>query len=191
MEQFVLASASPRRRELLLQIGLPFSVIPSQVEEVFENGKSPEELSILLAKKKAQAVVSTLPENFWVLGVDTFIWHKDQFIGKPKDREEARRMLKAFSGSTHKVISGLALVHKRNRWITDYSCTMVTFRDLTEKELEWYLDTEEWAGVAGAYRIQEKAACFINQIDGSFSNVMGLPIHTFYDMLRRSNYPFP
>ena len=146
---------------------------------------------MLLAKKKAQAVVSTLPQNFWVLGVDTFIWHKNQFIGKPRDREEARGMLKIFSGSTHQVISGLALVHKKNRWITDYACTMVTFRDLTDKEIDWYLDTEEWVGVAGAYRIQEKAACFINHLDGSFSNVMGLPIHTFYDMLRHCNYPFP
>lgn len=191
MERLVLASASQRRREILLQMGLSFSVIPAEVDESFIIGADPRDESLRLAEKKARAVALALPDKVYVLGADTFIVFKGKWIGKPANREEAGEMLKAFSGRTHRVVTGLALLCGKKPPLLDYAVTDVTFRQLSEREIDWYLNTEEWAGVAGAYRIQEQGACFITSLTGSYSNVMGLPIHTFYGMLLNINFPFP
>ena len=193
MDTIILASGSPRRQEILKQMGLEFTVSPQDVDESFAGMTAEQEAERLAADKVRSCICSSGDDN-WILGADTFIVHEGNFIGKPENRDEAREMLEAFSGRTHEVITGLALnVPGRNpgdRLLTTSCRTLVTFSPLSADEIEWYLDTGEWRGVAAAYRIQEKAAVFIESISGSWSNVMGLPINTFYGMLRANNFNF-
>ncbi len=189
-ERLVLASASPRRRELLTQMGLAFTVIPSRADETLDHGRDPGELACEIAERKMADVAARVPEGVWVLGADTFIVFRGRFMGKPRDRGEARLMLSSLSGNTHQVITGLALRDGSSGVTTAYETTDVTFRPLSPAEIDWYLSTGEWEDVAAAYRIQERGACLVSSITGSPSNVVGLPIHRFYGMLRDTNYPF-
>lgn len=186
MDTLILASASPRRQEILKQMGLVFTIQPQDVDETFK-GLAADTEAIRLAKMKVSAC---LEPGKWILGADTFIVYKNNFIGKPSVRADAYRMIKELSGNTHTVITGLALHIPSGKIQTAACLTEVTFATMSSAEIEWYLDQNEWQGAAAAYRVQQKGAMFIESISGSYSNVMGLPINAFYGMLSTNNYNF-
>ena len=192
MEKIHLVSGSPRRQILLKQMGIPFFVSPVDTEEYMDPALPPEVLASSIAEEKLNEFLSNQPENLlWAIAADTFIYHEGRTIGKPDDENDAYMMLKKFSGKKHQVYSGIALYNRKaDKIITDIDITDVTFRNLTENEIQWYLDTEEWKDAAGAYKIQEKGECLIKGINGSYSCVMGLPIALFYGMLTKLNYKF-
>jgi septum formation protein len=193
MEPIVLASGSLRRQEYFRLLGLPFSIITSQIEEILSPELNPEKQAEKLAADKVQAVIKLLEGRIpqWIVGADTLISIDGDILGKPKDREDAKKMLLRFANRPHEVITSIALYSGKVKSISSKTVkTMVTFAEITENELEWYLNTGEWQGVAGAYKIQGLASCFISKIDGSYINVVGLPIHEFYLMLKENNYPF-
>jgi septum formation protein len=127
----------------------------------------------------------------WIFGADTVVSLKSKFFGKPANRDEAKKMLNMLSGKEHEVVTSIGLYNGREGRIDcrGVSCK-VSFAPLAQKEIEWYLDTSEWQGVAGGYRIQNLASCFITSIKGSPSAVVGLPLHDFYVMLRDNGYPY-
>jgi septum formation protein len=193
MNAIVLASASPRRKELLTRLGLKIIVCAAGIDESFPAGR--EDFEILcghLARRKIEAVLEK-PEargRRWFLGADTIVLLGRKVIGKPKDRSQAREFLARLQGHTHTVVTGLCL-HDRRRGLFRLAAetSLVRFSKMSKAEIDWYLDTGEWKGVAGAYRIQGKGACFIQYIKGDYTNVMGLPICLVYDILQETNYP--
>jgi septum formation protein len=193
MESIILASGSRRRQEYFKMLGLPFSIMPVDIDENQSAQTNPLKLTAELAEKKVQKVIEVMKDRlpYWICGADTVIATENKIFGKPQDREEAVRMLKKLSGKQHKVITSMALYNGRKKEIDcrSVSCS-VSFALLTDAEIEWYLDTNEWQGVAGAYRIQGLAACFITRINGSPSAVAGLPLYDFYVMLRDNGYPY-
>jgi septum formation protein len=127
----------------------------------------------------------------WVLGADTVVEAEGKILGKPSGPEEAQSMLRLLSGRVHRVYSGIALlVEKGKQMEQEVVCTEVKFRQMSSDEVRFYLDTGEWAGAAGAYRIQESGAFFVEWIHGSYSNVVGLPLEAFYGILVRNGYQF-
>ena len=192
MKPIVLASASPRRRVLLEHLQIPFTVYPVEIDENFSS-LPPEEDARRLAREKIEALLCKAPETAskWILGADTIVVSGEEKIGKPASLEEAERILTCLSGEQHQVITGIALYapDKAGSIITAHAVTVIRFKHLDATERAWYLSTGEWQGAAGGYRIQERGGFFVESISGSYSNVMGLPIHTFYGMLRSSNYP--
>ncbi len=192
MKPIILASASPRRQALLEHLHIPFTVYPVEIDEHFSS-LSPEEDARRLAKEKTGALLCRAPEtaSTWILGADTIVVLDEEKIGKPASLEEAERILNCLSGKQHHVITGLALYAPGNAGsiITAHTVTVIRFKHLDAGERAWYLSTGEWQGAAGGYRIQERGGFFVESISGSYSNVMGLPIHTFYGMLRSLNYP--
>ncbi|MDR2901091.1 MAG: Maf family protein [Treponema sp.] len=193
MEPIILASGSLRRQEYLRLLGLPFSIMPSHIEESLVPGLNPEEQAEKLAADKVRAVMETLKSQLpqWILGADTLISIDGEILGKPIDREDARQMLLRYSNRSHEVITSMSLYNGKTKTISSKTVkTIVTFAEIAENELEWYLNTGEWQGAAGSYKIQGLASCFVSKIDGSFSNVVGLPIHDFYGMLKENDYPY-
>ena len=192
MEPIILASASPRRQEILSNLNIPFKIIFPDVDETLPEDISLENAPEYFATKKVQSVIKMFPPEQtlpWILGADTAIIYKNKLYGKPENAAEAEEFLKVFSGYTHQVISALALFNgKLNYLDTRVSVNQVTFKKLTDKEIQWYLDTDEWHGVAGGYRVQGKAQLFINNIKGSFSSIMGLSISDFYEIMQAHNY---
>lgn len=192
MENIILASSSPRRQEILKMMRIPFQVIAPNLDESLYTAKSPLELPEVLAKAKVQAVVRTLPPKQvipWVLGVDTLVVMNQKIYGKPKDPDEALTFLKELQGQTHQVVTSLALYNGRTHIATmSTSIAKVTFAPMSDEEIEWYLDTGDWHGAAGGYRIQGLAACFVTKIEGTSSCVVGLPIFELYDMLKKQGY---
>ncbi len=193
MEPIILASGSLRRQEYFRLLGLPFSIMPSRLEETHIPGLSPEEQSEKLAVDKIHAIIEMLQGRVpqWIVGADTLISMDGVIMGKPKDREDARQMLLKYSNKSHQVITSIALYNGRVKTIATKTVkSTVKFAGISEEEVEWYLNTGEWQGVAGSYKVQGLAACFISEIHGSFSSVVGLPIHEFYVMLRENGYPY-
>lgn len=195
MEPIILASSSPRRQEILKFLNIPFIVNPADIDETIPDDIKPEEAAEFLAARKIDAVARKIPaenEIGWILAADTIILHKNKIFGKPKNQDEAREFLNSLQGTTHKVITGIALFNGTAHYMTTRtSVNKVTFAAMSEEdEIESYLETSEWHGAAGAYRIQGKASCFIKKIEGTESSVMGLPIFELYDMLKEQNYKF-
>lgn len=193
MEPIILASSSPRRQEILKMLNIPFQVIMPNVDETLASScLEVEEIPELLAREKVSAVIHALPagqEIPWVLGTDTVVVYDGQIYGKPQNHEEAFSYLKKFSGKSHYVITSIVLYNgKTHTFSTRKNKTKVTFTKLTDQEIQWYVDTGEWHGVAGGYRIQSLASCFIEKIDGSYSSVVGLPIFELYDILNEQGY---
>jgi len=193
MEPVILASGSPRRQEYFKLMGIPFSILPALIDESQITQKDPRKLTAELAVLKVEKVIEVMKARLpkWICGADTVIATDSNIFGKPSDRDEAAKMLKKLSGKQHKVVTSVAL-YNGNQKKTDCRsavCT-VNFATLTNEEIEWYLNTNEWQGVAGAYRIQGLAGCFITQIKGSPSTVAGLPLPEFYVMLRDNGYPY-
>ena len=177
MEPIILASASPRRRELLSQAGIPFEVLPGNVEEDLARlGGSPAEKAMQLACEKAGSVADGCAKGL-VLGADTIVVVDGSIFGKPSDEADARRMLKELSGREHSVITGLALIDTRSgESRTCYEETTVRFARLADNEIDAYIRTGEPFDKAGAYAVQGRGALLVEGIEGCYSNVVGLPL---------------
>ncbi len=172
----ILASASPRRRELLAQLGVPFDVLVASVTEHEDETTDPETMVAHNAALKADWVASRHPES-WVLGADTTVFLDSLVLNKPRDLDDARAMLRRLSGRTHTVFTGLALRHvRRGVRIDDGATSRVTFRDLDDGVIECYLQIVNPLDKAGAYGIQEGRELIIDHWEGSFTNIMGLPM---------------
>ncbi len=183
----ILASASPRRSELLTSAGFEFEVMPANVAEDHDGSEPPAPLVERLAQAKASDVAGRLEANAEavVLGADTIVVLGGKILGKPVSEDDARRMLTALSGREHEVVTGVALVAAGGgRTVTAHDVTRVVFRALTEPEIENYVRGGEPMDKAGAYAIQGIASRFVTRIEGSYSNVMGLPVELVDRMLR-------
>jgi septum formation protein len=184
--KFILASASPRRRELLASIGLEFDVMPSHVPEVHREGEAPEEYVARLSRDKAHALASEHPSR-WVIAADTTVLLGDQLLEKPADAEDAKRMLATIAGQTHIVYTGITLENAEREYRdTRVAESEVRMLPLSPREIEWYVATGEPLDKAGAYAVQGIGAMFIDSIHGSYTNVVGLPLATLFQMLRRA-----
>lgn len=182
IDKVILASGSPRRRELLKQIGVAYTVVPSTFVEQPYN-EDPKELVKANALGKARQVAAN-EERGIVLGADTIVVLGSSILGKPKDRRDAESMLRALSGQWHEVVTGIALVNAMNGdAVADTVTTQVHMRPITHEELLGYLDTEEPYDKAGAYGIQGLAAKFIDRIEGCYFNVVGLPLSHVCELL--------
>jgi septum formation protein len=180
---FILASASPRRSELLKMAGLTFKIIPSQVEEIYRDHLSPKEYVLENACNKGNDIAKEYPSAI-VISADTIVVLNNEILEKPKDKEHARVLLKKLSGQTHQVYTGFGLIHyehDRNRF--EYEKTDVTFRGLSDRMIEWYLGTSEPYDKAGAYGAQGKGALLIERVNGCYFNVVGLPISKLFTAL--------
>ncbi len=177
-DQLVLASASPRRRELLQQIGLEFQVVPSRAEEQVLSGETPEEHVIRLSLDKATEVANRDDiSGRWFIGSDTIVLCDTQILGKPEDERHAATMLRQLSGREHQVLSGYAIIDRQTGKQRSAAVrTNVWFRQLTEAEITSYIATGEPSDKAGAYAIQGMGVCFVARIEGSYTNVVGLPL---------------
>ena len=179
----ILASASPRRAELLRQLKLEFEVVPSDAQEVFDENLSPQELCMLNAHRKARAVAKKIPDAL-VLGADTLVFLDHQVFGKPKDLPEAKKMLRQLQGRTHQVVTGVSLIQLRTHRERIFAAsTDVIFRPLMPAQVDEYLAKINPLDKAGAYAIQEHGELIVSEISGSFSNVVGLPIERVQDEL--------
>ena len=173
---FILASASPRRAELLRQLGLEFEIVPGDATEVFDENLSPLELCQLNAHCKARAIAKKVPDAL-VLGADTLVFLERKIFGKPENLAEARKMLLELQGRTHQVVTGVSLIRLRAHRERIFAVsTDVTFRALDEKQIADYLSKINPLDKAGAYAIQEHGDKIVAEISGSFSNVVGLPL---------------
>ena len=170
----VLASASPRRREILQTTGFDFTVRVSDTDETIASGTPPQEAVQLLAKQKAAAVAADCPDDI-VIGADTVVTLDGEILGKPHDTADAARMLRQLSGRTHDVYTGVCIAQAGGTE-TFYACTRVTFYPLTEKEIADYIATGEPMDKAGAYGIQGRGCTLVEKIDGDYFNVVGLPV---------------
>ena len=192
METIILASGSPRRQELLSRVRIPFKAFPPNIAEEFEHIPDVAERVRQIALKKIEAVVAGFSQESprWVLGLDTLVELGGQALAKPTGPEQAGEILRKLSGRVHRVYTGIGLLAARGAQV-DLRCvaTEVKFAALSGAEVEAYVDTGEWSGVAGGYRIQERGAFFVEWIRGSYSNVVGLPLETFYGMLKHNQYP--
>jgi septum formation protein len=183
---FILASASPRRRELLGALIEELEIVPSDVDEKPLDGESPEDHVLRLSREKALAVSRTRPDR-WILGADTVVVIDGNMLGKPETTAEARRMLEMLSGREHTVITGFALVRDdRGVIVNETVRSGVLFKEISEDEMEWYTRTDEPYDKAGGYAVQGMASFFIKEIRGSYTNVIGLPLCEVVTAMKRA-----
>ena len=188
---FILGSASPRRRELLRQVGLSFKVVPSRLQEVNQKGMEPHTQATYSAEEKAREVAQRYKQE-WVLAADTIVVIDEEILGKPADFNGAASMLSRLSGRSHRVITGICLAHGQTGVAeSDWVETTVFMRALSTKDIEGYIKTDEPMDKAGAYGIQGIGGCLINRIVGSYSNVVGLPLYETVELLRRHQVADP
>ena len=174
--KLILASQSPRRRYLLEQAGIKFSVIPSSFDESSIKLSSPDSYVRQLAECKASEISEKYPAS-WVIGADTIVFIDGTILGKPGSKSEARAMLERLSGKTHQVLTGYSICcQNAGRRFTDAVKTEVQFKKLSEEEIDWYLDSGEPFDKAGAYAIQGIGTFLVRRINGSYTNVVGLPV---------------
>lgn len=181
----VLGSNSPRRRELLAGLDINFEVQTiAGIDESYPETLEVKEIPVYLAKKKAEAYLSTMPEDELLITADTIVWTFDQILGKPKDREEAIEMLRKLSGQVHEVITGVCLTTKE-KMVSFAATSSVHFAELEEEEIIYYVDKYRPFDKAGSYGIQEWIGYVaVESINGSFYNVMGLPVRLLYQQLK-------
>jgi septum formation protein len=195
----LLATSSPRRIETLRGLGVPFIAHAAEIDESLLDHLPIPARVVELAERKAHAGLKSYQASAcagidpdFIIGADTLVSINGAALGKAGSKEEARAMLCALSGKTHTVSTGLCVIASGTGHAEKiHSETSVRFKSLSKKEIEWYLDTGEWQGAAGAYRIQEHASYFVERMEGSFSGVVGLPLHEFYAILCRLGYQFP
>ena len=180
-EKLVLASGSPRRAEILERAGWPHEVIVAGIDETLLPGEEAAAYVQRLARSKAEKVASGLDHGL-VLGADTTVVVADQILGQPVDAADARRMLELLNAKWHEVLTGVALVRVGGETRVAYETTRVRFAEMSDDEIDWYISTGEPFGKAGAYGIQGKASLFIEEIEGDYFNIMGLPIRLVYEL---------
>ena len=190
MRKIILASGSPRRSELLRLAEIPFEIIVSKTDEIYPGELSPSQIAVHIAKEKANAVKRLVDKEdnnneYTIIAADTIVVLDDWIIGKPKDREDAIRILTALAGKKHKVITGVCIINNKNE--TEFAeVTEVEFHELTTSQLEHYVDTYKPYDKAGAYAIQEWIGVVgIKSITGDFYNVMGLPVSRVVAALKK------
>lgn len=187
--KIILASRSPRRQQLLRELGLTFEVVAEDYDETYPSGLTGEEIARYVAYEKSALFRNKLSDNEIVITADTIVWCNNKVLGKPADREDAIAILKEISGNTHEVITGVSILTK-NREITFSDSTRVTFELFSEEEILYYIDNFKPYDKAGAYGIQEWIgiiAC--SHIDGSYFNVVGLPVQRLYEELKKFIIP--
>ena len=177
----VLASGSPRRKELLETLGLDFAVVPAKGEEIAPRGAGPAETVEALSRAKAEEVAKGFP-NALIIAADTIVWADGRILGKPKDETDAKAMLHLLSDNTHEVYTGVTVMYG-GKIVVGSECTKVFFRKLSEGEIDRYVQTGEPMDKAGAYGVQGKGALLVERLDGDFFNVMGLPVLRLSRML--------
>ena len=184
--KIILASKSPRRREILALLHKPFTVVTIDgIDESYPDNLEPEKVSEYISKKKAEAFLQKIGNDEMIITADTVVICDGQILGKPTDEKEAMEMLRLLSGKTHKVTTGVTVATKEKR-ISFTSETLVSFAKITDDEIRYYVDTFHPFDKAGAYGIQEWiGAIAVAKIDGSFYNVMGLPVHRLYQELKK------
>jgi septum formation protein len=180
-EKLVLASGSPRRAEILERAGWPHEIIVAGIDETVLPNEVPAAYVQRLARSKAEAVASRLAEGL-VLGADTTVVVANQILGQPVDADDARRMLDLLNAKWHEVLTGVAVVRVGGDTRVAYETTRVRFAEMGAGEVDWYIASGEPFGKAGAYGIQGKAALFIEEIEGDYFNIMGLPIRLAYEL---------
>jgi septum formation protein len=181
--KIVLASKSPRRQELMKGLDISFEVRTMEVDESFPPALQREEIPLFLSKLKAQAFLPEMKENEVVITADTVVWINDHVLNKPEDRDEAIAMVKELSGNHHVVYTGVTITTK-DKALSFYDETKVYFDALTQEEIEYYIDKYQPYDKAGSYGVQEFIGYMgINKLEGSYFNVMGLPVHQVYKKL--------
>jgi septum formation protein len=194
MDPIILASGSLQRQEYFKLLSLPFNIMPARIPEDYsEEDSHPQKAAENMAVRKVNKILELLKGKTppWICGADTIISVDGKIFGKPKDREDAHRMLSKIHGRSHEVMSAIALFNGKDKTLDCRSVvSTVSFARLSDDEIEWYLNTGEWQGVAGAYKIQGLAGCYITSIKGSYTSIVGLPIREFYVMLRENGYPY-
>ncbi len=184
-KRLILASSSPRRFELLKQLGIDFEVIPSQIEENFFPEESPRRHVLRLAEAKASEIAKNYPDR-WVLGADTIVYIDHTILGKPKNSKEARTMLRQLSGKQHQVFTGVSIKHlNKNKMDRKVVRSLVKIKKLSPSEIDWYIQTGEPFDKAGGYAAQGIGSFMIESIRGSYTNVIGLPLCEVIQMLLR------
>src|SRR5215217_4448410 len=180
-EKLVLASSSPRRTEILERAGWPHEIIVAGIDETVFANEEPAAYVQRLARSKAEAVANRVQKGL-VLGADTTVVVANQILGQPVDEADAKRMLDLLNAKWHEVLTGVAVVRIGGETRVAYETTRVRFAEMSEREIDWYIATGEPFGKAGAYGIQGKAALFIEEIQGDYFNIMGLPIRLVYEL---------
>lgn len=186
--KFILASGSPRRKELLKLLVPEYEIIVSGIDEKLEDEQTPSEQVIRLAYTKAKDVFNKTTGNRIVIGSDTVVARNGIIYGKPKDRVDAKRMIKEFleGDRTHSIMTGLAVLIEKDGKYEEYKTfdeAKIFLKYMTDKQIDWWLDTEKWTDKAGAYAIQEEFGAFVNKIEGNYQTIVGLPIHKLYDII--------
>ena len=183
----ILASASPRRKEILENFGFSFKTIVKNIDETSDKTRAEEKI-LEIAEKKAKAAAIDFPDEN-VVGADTVVVVNGKILGKPKNKEEAFSMLKSLSGRSHEVITAFSFINiNKNISYSDYEITKVYFKNLTDDEIKWYINTKEPMDKAGAYGIQGKGAFFVEKIEGDFFSVMGFPLGKFVRFLNKTGF---
>lgn len=184
--RLILASSSPRRRELLASIGFEFDVIPSNIPEERSRDETPEEYVARLSREKARTVAGAHPDR-WVVAADTTVVLDDQLLEKPVDPADAARMLRTIAGHTHIVHTGVTLQRVATHYADTRVCSSeVRILPLTDADIAWYVNTREPLDKAGAYAVQGIGGMFIDSVHGSYTNVVGLPLALLFQMLRKA-----
>ena len=182
---FILGSNSPRRKEILKEIGLDFSIYPSNIDENFNKEIELKDIPVFLAEKKGNALKNKLKENDILITADTIVIYNNELLSKPENTYQAKEMLEKLSGKSHKVITGVCLLSKNNKSIFS-SKTIVTFNDLDKFEIDFYINKYKPFDKAGSYGIQEWIGLIgVKKIEGSYTNVVGLPAAMLYNELKK------
>ena len=179
--KIILASQSPRRREILELMALPFEVIESHVKEIPPEGATPEELVMALAEQKARAVFALHPQDC-VIGADTVVDLDGRVLGKPHTPERAREYLRLLQGRSHIVYTGICVLTPSSADVRS-ARTDVTFRPMSDEEIDWYVGTGDPLDKAGSYGVQGPASLFVDHLEGNYFNIIGMPAPTLYEML--------
>jgi len=180
--QIILASKSPRRKEILSKCNIEFICIPSDIDETINPNNDLKEEVINLSYRKAKSILNEYPDSL-VIGSDTMVVIDNKVLGKPSDREDAFKMIKSLQGKTHQVLTGLCFI-SQNKVYKDVSVSNVTFKEMSDEEINNYLDLNEYQDKAGSYGIQGYAGRYITNIDGDFYAIMGLPLNKVYTQLK-------
>jgi septum formation protein len=181
----ILASSSPRRAQILTELGIPFEVDPADVDETLRSGEAPDAAAARLAAAKAASVAARRPGD-WILAADTLVFLEGAILGKPQDDREAAEMLRRLSGREHRVVTGVRLRRGTSEGAGTISWSTVRFAPMSAAEIAWYVGTGEPRDKAGAYGVQGLGARFIDGIVGSYTNVMGLPARDVYRLTREA-----